>query len=224
MQGLQFRFSSNQVTKQKNFNKRLFSSTGLSTDLKITNWTYETIFLRLFLLPINVLNKVSSWRVIISIYSLSETVKYINFGQITYDDFTFWWISWFYILQVMYKNYCHKQLAKITTCMKYLIDDRYISPFCFGNLYSRDYHGDFLNVIFSSFLTFSYRSPWCFRMFLRMFVRFPSVFCLFPLSVSPVSYFRFPFSWHPFTLIKNDVLFSTTFLDTGNILKNNFSC
>ena len=43
---------------------------------------------------------------------------------------------------------------------------------------------------FPSFLTISYRFPWCFHMFPLVFLRF-SVFLLFPPSVSPVSYFRF---------------------------------
>ena len=41
-----------------------------------------------------------------------------------------------------------------------------------------------------SFLTISYRFPWCFHTFPLLFLRFPRVFLLFPLSVFPVSYFR----------------------------------
>ena len=55
----------------------------------------------------------------------------------------------------------------------------------------RDNCGDSLNVMFPSFLTISYRFSWCFRMLLLEFLRFPQVFLLFPLSVSPVFYFRF---------------------------------
>ena len=46
-------------------------------------------------------------------------------------------------------------------------------------------------LCFLSFLTISYRFPWCFPMFPLVFLQFPQVFLLFPLSVSPVSYFRF---------------------------------
>ena len=104
----------------------------------------------------------------------------------------------FSVLQIMYENYNHEQLAKISTCVKYSIDanDRYILPrcilpFCFGNLNSRDYHGYSLNVMFPCFANVSYRFPWCFLMFPPVFLQFPSVFLLFPCSVSPVSYFRF---------------------------------
>ena len=44
---------------------------------------------------------------------------------------------------------------------------------------------------FPSFLTISYRFSWCFHIFSLVFLRFPRVFLLFPLSVSPVFYFRF---------------------------------
>ena len=55
----------------------------------------------------------------------------------------------------------------------------------------RDYYGDSPNVVFPSFLTISYRFPWCYRMFPLVFLRFPRVFLLFPIGASPVSYFRF---------------------------------
>ena len=110
------------------------------------------------------------WGVIINMYSLAKIVKYINFGQITYDDFTR-----FSILQIMYENYYHKQLAKISTSVKYSIDaydryiySRYILPFCFGNLSSRDYHGDSLNVTFPRF-------PYCFPPFPLVFPHFSHV-------------------------------------------------
>ena len=44
---------------------------------------------------------------------------------------------------------------------------------------------------FPSFQTISYHFPWCFRMFLLVFVQFLQVFLLFPLSVSPVSFLDF---------------------------------
>ena len=99
----------------------------------------------------------------------------------------------------MYQNYYHEQLAKISTCVKYLKDtyDRYILPryfllLCFGNLNSRDYDSDSLGMLcFPGFLTVSHRFPWCFRMFPPAFLRFPLVFRLFSRSVSSVSYFRF---------------------------------
>ena len=60
------------------------------------------------------------------------------------------------------------------------------SPFCFGILNSRDYHGDYLNVMFSRFpnyfLLFPLGKCW--------FLWFPSVFLPFPHSASSVSYFR----------------------------------
>ena len=122
-------------------------------------------------------------------YSLAKIVKYINFGQITYDDFTR-----FSILQIMYENYYHKQLAKISTSVKYSIDaydryiySRYILPFCFGNLSSRDYHGDSLNVTFPRF-------PYCFppfplgvsAFFSRCFYGFSALFSLFPILDSAI--------------------------------------
>ena len=109
-------------------------------------------------------------------------VKYINFSQITYDDFTR-----FSILQIMYENYYHAQLAKISTCVKYSGDayDRYILSFCFGNLNSRDYHGDSLNGMFPRFPTVSPGVSACFAQcfygFLRCFSFFPAVFALFPI-------------------------------------------
>ena len=53
----------------------------------------------------------------------------------------------FSILQIIYENYYDDQLVKISTCVKYSIDayQRYILPFRFGNLNSRD---DSLNVMF----------------------------------------------------------------------------
>ena len=57
----------------------------------------------------------------------------------------------------------------------------------------RDYYGDSLDVIFPQFPNhfLPYRFPWCFRMFPLVFLQFRRMFLLFPLSVSPVSYFRF---------------------------------
>ena len=59
-----------------------------------------------------------------------------------YEDF-----ARFSVLQIMYENYYDEQLTKIGTCVKYSIDayhgyilPRYILPFCFVNLNSRDYH------------------------------------------------------------------------------------
>ena len=46
-------------------------------------------------------------------------------------------------------------------------------------------------ICFSSFLTISYRFPWCFGMFPLVFIQFRRVLLLFPLSASHVSYFRF---------------------------------
>ena len=42
----------------------------------------------------------------------------------------------------------------------------------------------------SVFNPFPYHFPWCFPMF-PLFLRFPQMFLLFPLSVSPISSFRF---------------------------------
>ena len=93
----------------------------------------------------------------------------------------------------MYEHYYHEQLAKISTCVKYLTDgyDRYILPFWFWNLNSRDYHGDFLNVMFPQF-------PNCFLPFPLVFLHvFASVSTVsfgvsrVSLQCSPVSYFRF---------------------------------
>ena len=54
--------------------------------------------------------------------------------------------------------------------------------------FPRDYYGNSLHVIFPQFP--NHYLP-CFRMFPLVLLRFPRVFLLFPLSVSPVSYFRF---------------------------------
>ena len=94
-----------------------------------------------------------------------------DFSQVTYDDFTR-----FAILQVMSENYYHEQLPQISTCTEYSIDfyHKYILPFCFGNVNSRDYHGDSLNVMF-------HRFPNC-------FLPFPLVFPHVSLGVSTVSF------------------------------------
>lgn len=63
------------------------------------------------------------------------------------------------VLQIIYfKNYYYEQFAKISTCVKYLIDayhryilPRYISSFRFGNFNSCDYHGQCLNLMFPLF-------------------------------------------------------------------------
>ena len=57
----------------------------------------------------------------------------------------------------MYENYYHEQLAKISTCVKYSIDayHRYMLPFCFEKLKSRNYYGDSLNVVSPVFSLFS---------------------------------------------------------------------
>ena len=52
----------------------------------------------------------------------------------------------------------------------------------------RDYYGDTLDVMF---LQFPNHFPWCFRMFPLVFLQFPREFQLFPLCISPVSFFRF---------------------------------
>lgn len=46
-------------------------------------------------------------------------------------------------------------------------------------------------LCFPGFLTVSYRFPWCFHMFLLVFLWIPLVFPLFPVSVSAASSFRF---------------------------------
>ena len=117
----------------------------------------------------------------------------VDFSQITYDDFTR-----FTVLQIMYKNYYHEQLAKIRTCVKYSIDAYhwYIYPrnillFHFGNLNSRDYQGGPLNFMFPRF-------PNCFLPFLLVFLHVSSgvstvssgVFFVSP-KCSRVFYFRF---------------------------------
>ena len=80
----------------------------------------------------------------------------------------------------------HEQLAKIGTCVKYSVDAYhiYILPFCFMNLNSRDYHADFLNVMFPKFH--------------NSFLQFPLMLLHLSLGVSTVSsgaplvsYFKF---------------------------------
>ena len=104
-----------------------------------------------------------------------------DFSQKTSDDFIP-----FFILEIMYENYYHKQLAKINTFVEYSINvyHRYILPFCLGNLSSCDYQGDSVN---------------------DMFARFPNYFLPFPLvvphvcpGISTVSFVISPVSWHCF--------------------------
>ena len=109
-----------------------------------------------------------------------------------YDD-----LRRFSILQIMYEYYYHEHLAKISLSVKYLIDayDRYILPRyvlpCSGTLIPAIIMVIPSMLCFPGFLTVSYRFPRCFQMFLPVFLRFTSVFLLFPHGVSPVSYFRF---------------------------------
>ena len=69
------------------------------------------------------------------------------------------------ILQIIYENYYHEQLAKISPCLKYSINayHKYILPLCFRKVNSRDNHGDSLNVMFPRF-------PNCFLPFPLMFL------------------------------------------------------
>ena len=92
----------------------------------------------------------------------------------------------------MYENYYHEQLAKISTCVKNSIDayDRYILPrytlsFCFRNLNSRDYHGDYLNVMFPR--------PNCFLPFHLVFPHVSLGVSTVSFAVSPVFPQCFPF-------------------------------
>ena len=113
--------------------------------------------------------------------------NYGIFRSVKYDD-----ITRFSILQIMYENYYHEQLAKISTCVKYSIDayHKYILPFGFGDLNS-NFHNNSPNVNFPRFS----------NSFLPFSLVFPHVssgvsavsfgFLLFPRNVSPVSYFRF---------------------------------
>ena len=70
-------------------------------------------------------------------------------------------------------------------------------------------------LYFSSFVTISYHFPWYFRMLPLVFLRFPRVFLLFPLSVSPVFYFRFcEFLVTCFNIIFKKVTIITIVLNT----------
>ena len=95
-------------------------------------------------------------------------------------------------VRIIVSCYYHEQLTKIRTFVKYSIRayHRYILQFCFGNLNFRDYHGDPSILCFPGFQTISYRFSCCFRVFLPVFLRFPSVFVLFPRGVCPVSSFK----------------------------------
>ena len=85
--------------------------------------------------------------------------------------------------------FCHLYIKVITmNSVKYSIDayHRYISRATFV-VFFRELK--FLSMViatmlyFPGFLTISYRFHWCFRMFLPVFLRFPSVFLLVPLGV-----------------------------------------
>ena len=54
----------------------------------------------------------------------------------------------------------------------------------------RDHYGDSLEIMFLQFSNDFLRFPWCFSMSPLVLLRFPRVFLLFLLNVSPVSYFR----------------------------------
>ena len=86
-----------------------------------------------------------------------------------------------------------KSCMEIITMKSYSINayHRGILPFCFGNLIPVIIMVLPSILCFPGFLTVSYRFPWCLRMFLPVFLRFPSIFSPFPCSVSLVSYFRF---------------------------------
>ena len=143
----------------------------------------ETIFSRLFILPIKIVNLAFCCisRVIMSIGSLTEIVKCVNWEisaelrAMTLHDFLFCKLC------MIYENYYHEQLAKISTCMRYSIDvyHRYILP-------SRELKLPSLSWWFPP----CYVSPvsWLFP---TVSPGAPLAFLLFRCSVSPVSYFRF---------------------------------
>ena len=93
----------------------------------------------------------------------------------------------FLFCKLCMKKFYYEQLAKIVTCVKYLINayhrfsfPTYISLFPFGNLDSLDYHGDPLNVVFTRF-------PNCFIKFPLMFPHVSFGVSTVPLGVFPVS-------------------------------------
>ena len=148
--------------------------------------------MRLFLLPIKFSNTGSSCvGVFSSVYAVWLKSSNAFIGRFYPNN-----IQWLYTISY-FVNHAWKLLPWTVNkdFVKFSIDayhrcilPRYIWPFCFGNLNSRDYHCDSLNIMFSGFLNCF---PWYFHMFLLVLLRFPSVFLPFPRSLSLVSYFRF---------------------------------
>ena len=115
------------------------------------------MFLRLFLLPI-------IWCAFISICSLAEISKCINWEILAK------WLTMTLHDLLFCKSYMKLLLWTVgKDCVKYSIVAydkcilrRYILPFCFGKVNSRNYHGDSLNVTF-------FRFPNCFLPFSPVF-------------------------------------------------------
>ena len=115
------------------------------------------MFLRLFLLPI-------IWCAFISICSLAEISKCINWEILAK------WLTMTLHDLLFCKSYMKLLLWTVgKDCVKYSIVAydkcilrRYILPFCFGKVNSRNYHGDSLNVTF-------FRFPNCFLPFSLVF-------------------------------------------------------
>ena len=173
--------------------------------------------MRVSLLPIKFCNTGSRsvWRVFISIYSLAEIVKCINWeilAQITYSDF-----KRFSFLQIMYENYC--QVSE--DCVNYSIDaydiwilQRHVCRFVSGMQTPVIIMVIPSMLCFPGFLTAFLRFPWCFRRFLPVFLRFSLVFLPFLHSVFSVSYFRF-------SVIKHLILLTKLFLSLCRLLRWN---
>ena len=137
---------------------------------KKKHFTYETVCLKLFLLPVKFFQHNLPFR-------FAETSEYFKtfrpFRQLMYDGFS--------VLQITYENYCYKQLWKrfellYSTRPMHFMDSFSRDTLC--RCVSRSVNSHNIMVIpsmfcFLGFVTASYHFPWCFCMFPPVFLQFP---------------------------------------------------
>ena len=124
------------------------------------------------------------------------------------------WLYTIFYFENLYENYCHEQSVKINTCVKYSIDAYHayhagihFAVFFWGLKipwlswwFPQSYAFPVTSLLFPPFqLVFPHVSPGV--------LLFPSVFLLFPRSVSPVSYFRFCKIMNALVVIGNKIFY-----------------